>query len=395
MTVKVKICGVRSVDDARAAVAAGADFIGLNFHPPSPRHVDVEPRRAIAAAVPGTPLVGVFVDAPRARRRATSPAASGSRRCSSTATRRPAYCRGWPSADHQGAPRRARRRRSPRGAPLRHRLPAARQLRRRAAGRHRASRSTRRSPRGLPAGAALRRRRAPAGDGGRRRARAPAVRGRRRVGRRARPGVKDHAQDRATSSAAPKLPDARRGTSATYGGRYVAETLMPALARARARVGAAARATRAFRRELARLARATTPGRPTRLYFARRLSERLGGARIYLKREDLLPHRRAQDQQHDRPGAARARGSASGGSSPRPAPGSTASRPRPWRRSSACACEIFMGAEDVRRQSLNVFRMKLLGAEVHVVESGTQHAQGRDERGAARLDRDRRATRST
>ncbi len=66
MAVKVKICGVRSVDDARAAARHGADFIGLNFHPPSPRHVDVETATAIAAAVPGTPLVGVFVDAARA-----------------------------------------------------------------------------------------------------------------------------------------------------------------------------------------------------------------------------------------------------------------------------------------------------------------------------------------
>jgi phosphoribosylanthranilate isomerase len=66
VAVKVKICGVRSIDDARAAARHGADFIGLNFHPPSPRHVDVETAEAIAAAVPGTPLVGVFVDAARA-----------------------------------------------------------------------------------------------------------------------------------------------------------------------------------------------------------------------------------------------------------------------------------------------------------------------------------------
>src|SRR4029453_11724822 len=64
--VKVKICGVCSVDDARAAVRCGADFIGLNFPPPSPRHVDVETAGAIAAAVSETPLVGIFVDAARA-----------------------------------------------------------------------------------------------------------------------------------------------------------------------------------------------------------------------------------------------------------------------------------------------------------------------------------------
>ena len=66
MTVKVKICGVRTVADARVAARAGADFIGLNFHPPSPRAVDVETAAAIATAVSDVPLVGVFVDAARA-----------------------------------------------------------------------------------------------------------------------------------------------------------------------------------------------------------------------------------------------------------------------------------------------------------------------------------------
>jgi len=65
MSVVVKICGLRSADDARAAVAAGADLLGLNFAPPSPRAIDVAAARAIAAAVPGMPLVGVFVDAAR------------------------------------------------------------------------------------------------------------------------------------------------------------------------------------------------------------------------------------------------------------------------------------------------------------------------------------------
>lgn len=67
MPVKVKICGVCTVEDARAAVAAGADFLGLNFHPASPRCVSLAAAEAIAEAVAGTPLVGVFVDAPRAR----------------------------------------------------------------------------------------------------------------------------------------------------------------------------------------------------------------------------------------------------------------------------------------------------------------------------------------
>jgi phosphoribosylanthranilate isomerase len=65
--VKVKICGVCTVEDARAAVAAGADFLGLNFHPESPRYLEPAQARAVAEAVPGTALVGVFVDAPRDR----------------------------------------------------------------------------------------------------------------------------------------------------------------------------------------------------------------------------------------------------------------------------------------------------------------------------------------
>jgi phosphoribosylanthranilate isomerase len=72
MSVKVKICGVRTVDDARAAARYGADFIGLNFHPPSPRAVDVATASTIAAAVPGVRLVGVFVDAARAVVEATA-----------------------------------------------------------------------------------------------------------------------------------------------------------------------------------------------------------------------------------------------------------------------------------------------------------------------------------
>ena len=65
MSVAVKICGVCTIEDARAAVAAGADLLGLNFVRESPRSINVERGRAIARVVPGTPLVGVFVNAPR------------------------------------------------------------------------------------------------------------------------------------------------------------------------------------------------------------------------------------------------------------------------------------------------------------------------------------------
>ena len=65
MPVKVKICGICRAEDARAAARAGADFLGLNFWPGSPRHVDLARASEIAEAVSGTPLIGVFVDAPR------------------------------------------------------------------------------------------------------------------------------------------------------------------------------------------------------------------------------------------------------------------------------------------------------------------------------------------
>jgi phosphoribosylanthranilate isomerase len=95
MPVRVKICGLTSVGDARAAVAAGADFLGLNFHPASPRHVDAERAREIAAAVPGTPLVGVFVDAPRDAVEAIA-AEIGLAALQFHGDEPPAYCRAWP-----------------------------------------------------------------------------------------------------------------------------------------------------------------------------------------------------------------------------------------------------------------------------------------------------------
>ena len=65
MSVVVKICGVCTVEDARAAVAAGADLIGLNFVPSSPRYLDPDAARALARAAHDVPLVGVFAGAPR------------------------------------------------------------------------------------------------------------------------------------------------------------------------------------------------------------------------------------------------------------------------------------------------------------------------------------------
>ena len=94
MPVRVKICGVSTIEDARAAVAAGADFLGLNFHPESPRHVTCELARDIAQAVPGTAMVGVFVDAERARVEEIA-AQVGLSALQFHGDESPEYCRGW------------------------------------------------------------------------------------------------------------------------------------------------------------------------------------------------------------------------------------------------------------------------------------------------------------
>lgn len=95
MPVRVKICGVTRPEDARLAAAAGADYLGVNFWPQSPRAVDVVRAVAIAAAAPGVPLVGVFVDAPRAEVARTA-AAVGLALVQFHGDETPAYCRDWP-----------------------------------------------------------------------------------------------------------------------------------------------------------------------------------------------------------------------------------------------------------------------------------------------------------
>ena len=95
VSVRVKICGVRRLADARAAVDAGADFLGLNFHPPSPRYLEPEAAAELAAALPGVALVGVFVDAPRARVEDIA-ARVGLTALQFSGDEDPAYCTGWP-----------------------------------------------------------------------------------------------------------------------------------------------------------------------------------------------------------------------------------------------------------------------------------------------------------
>jgi tryptophan synthase beta chain len=175
-----------------------------------------------------------------------------------------------------------------------------------------------------------------------------------------------------SSSAAPKLPD-EQGHFGEYGGRYVSETLMPALLELE-RAWTRLRRQPAFRHELAGWL-AEYAGRPTPLYLARHLTRRLGGARIFLKREDLL-HTGAHKINNTIGQALLARRLKKTRLIAETGAGQHGVATATVAALFGMRCEIFMGAEDVRRQSLNVFRMKLLGATVHVVESGSRTLKG-------------------
>ncbi len=171
-----------------------------------------------------------------------------------------------------------------------------------------------------------------------------------------------------TGAGTAALPD-ERGRFGPYGGQYVPETLMAALGELE-RAYRKAQADAAFRQELESLLRDYV-GRPTPLYFARRFTERLGGPKIYLKREDLahtgahkINNALGQGLLVKRMGKPRVVAETGAGQH-----GVAAA--------TVCAmlgleCAVYMGEEDVRRQALNVFRMKLLGAEVRPVASGSR-----------------------
>ena len=163
-------------------------------------------------------------------------------------------------------------------------------------------------------------------------------------------------------------PDAR-GRFGAYGGRYVPETLIAALdelAEAWPRVTASA----GFRAELDALLR-DYAGRPTPLFFAERLTRELGGARVFLKREDLA-HTGAHKINNVLGQVLLARHMGK-----RRVIAETGAGQHGVAAATACAlleldCEVYMGEEDVGRQALNVFRMELLGAQVHPVTSGSR-----------------------
>ncbi|HEX9873910.1 MAG TPA: tryptophan synthase subunit beta [Deferrimonas sp.] len=163
------------------------------------------------------------------------------------------------------------------------------------------------------------------------------------------------------------FPDAR-GHFGLFGGRYVAETLMPALLELE-EAYRAAQSDPGFFEELDDYLK-NYVGRPSPLYFARRLTEHLGGAKIYLKREDLnhtgahkINNTVGQILLARRMGKRRVIAETGAGQHGV----ATATVAALF----GMECEIFMGTEDIRRQSINVFRMKLLGAKVHGVTSGT------------------------
>jgi len=169
----------------------------------------------------------------------------------------------------------------------------------------------------------------------------------------------------ATASEAPE----RHGHFGEYGGRYVPETLIAALDELESAIPRITGSPE-YRAELDDLL-SHYAGRPTPLYYARRISEELGGAKVYLKREDLA-HTGAHKVNNVLGQALLAKHMGK-----HRVIAETGAGQHGVATATACAllgldCEVFMGDEDVARQALNVFRMELLGAQVHSVSSGSR-----------------------
>ena len=365
----VKICGVTSLADAELALEAGADAIGLNFVPGTPRALEPAAGRAISAAIAGRAVrVGVFRDAPRetvervalevgldvVQLHGSEPpeyAAAlpfpvlkvipGDANAASAAARYPGAEILLDSPTGGG---------SGQGWDFSCALPLV------ASGRrvwiagglgpeNVADVIAKASPYGVDASSSLE----------------------------SAPRAKDPARVRAFIAAArAATPERARpdqgGYFGRFGGRFVPETLVPAVEEL-AQAWEALRTDPAFWRELAD-ERRTYVGRPTPLYFAARASEALG-VRVYLKREDLA-HTGAHKINNAIGQALIARRMGK----PRVI-AETGAGQHGVATATACAryglaCEVYMGEEDTRRQALNVFRMELLGAKVHPVTSGSR-----------------------
>ena len=163
------------------------------------------------------------------------------------------------------------------------------------------------------------------------------------------------------------LPD-KQGHFGQFGGRFVPETLMPALLELEEAYGRIRRDPD-FKKELAGLLKDYV-GRPSPLYFAKHLTEALGGPKVYLKREDLnhtgahkINNTLGQGLLAQRMGKKRV--IAETGAGQHGVATATVAALL------GMECDIYMGTEDIRRQRLNVIRMKLLGARVIPVESGS------------------------
>src|SRR6266446_2597716 len=178
----------------------------------------------------------------------------------------------------------------------------------------------------------------------------------------------DTAMPSTASSSFASLPDSA-GHIGPYGGVFVPETLVAALQQLDAEYRRA-KADPAFSREFEAYLNDYV-GRPSRFYFARRLTEKLGGAKIYLKREDLnhtgahkINNTIGQGLLTKRMGKKRI--IAETGAGQHGVATATVAALFDLK------CDVYMGAEDVRRQNLNVFRMKLMGANVIEVQSGSK-----------------------
>ncbi len=164
------------------------------------------------------------------------------------------------------------------------------------------------------------------------------------------------------------LPD-RHGRYGRYGGRFVPETLMPALLELEEAYRKISRTTE-FRQELAWYLKDYV-GRPTPLYFARHLTAELGGPQIYIKREDLA-HTGAHKINNTLGQGLLARRMGKTRLIAETGAGQHGVATATVAALLGLSCDIYMGTEDIRRQRLNVIRMRLLGAKVVPVESGSR-----------------------
>ena len=163
------------------------------------------------------------------------------------------------------------------------------------------------------------------------------------------------------------LPD-KNGHFDIFGGRYAAETLMPALLELEKAYGKAKK-DKSFAKEFDWYRREYA-GRPTPLYLAQRMTQALGGAKIYLKREDLN-HTGSHKINNTLGQALLARRMGKKKVIAETGAGQHGVATATVAALFGMECKIFMGEEDIRRQEPNVFRMKILGAEVVPVNSGT------------------------